>query len=69
MSIAHNSETLEIFALKSETGSNSQNHHHYSASLEILPNMLSKKNPKKAKQDKICYCVWYDYIETPKKNY
>lgn len=67
MSIAHNSETLEIFALKPETCLNSQNHHHYSASLEILANMLSKKKSKT--EDKICYCVWYDYIETPKKNY
>ena len=65
MSIAHNSETLEIFALKPETCLNSQNHHHYSASLEILANMLSKK--KKAKQ-KIKFVIVYG-IEIPKKNY
>ena len=41
-------ETLEIFALKLETGGKFQNHHHYSASLEILANMLSKKKKKKA---------------------
>ena len=61
MSIARNSETLEIFALKSETGGNSQNHHHYSASLEILANMLSKKKPKKAKQ-KIKFVIVYVMI-------
>lgn len=59
MSIARNSETLEIFALKSETGGNCQNRHHYSASLEILANMLSKK--KKAKQ-KIKFVIVYGMI-------
>lgn len=62
MSIARNSETLEIFALKSETGGNCQNRHHYSASLEILANMLSKKKkPKKAKQ-KIKFVIVYGMI-------
>ena len=65
MSIACNSETLEIFALKLETGGKFQNHHHYSASLEILANMLSKKkktkNPKKAKQ-KIKFVIVYGMI-------
>lgn len=61
MSIAHNSETLEIFALKPETCLNSQNHHHYSASLEILANMLSKKKKKKAKQ-KIKFVIVYGMI-------
>ena len=65
MSIACNSWDIRDLCTESETGGNSQNHHHYSAPLEILANMLSKKkktkNPKKAKQ-KIKFVIVYGMI-------